>query len=247
MTDVKWKEYRLGELHFVEANWTGSGWDFREQSTYDVRSFSVPPKAGWIEKANRLAKVTARDSDPVACQDGQQPEDPHLPAVEVGSFHDNASVLAIANWNISRGAVREGLKLLSALRTHIVGMSDPKSLRILLPAVEDAIYRGSLLETVSESSADEMDVTAHRCRITPVEVASSGRESHHLSSDNISHFKLQLVNAVGLVVALSWTHSLLVHEVMTLPGVEVSPIRANAIAGSILVFVLGFACRGGRG
>jgi hypothetical protein len=245
MRHVEWQEIRSGELFFVEADQTIAGWTFSDRSTYEVRWFLVSPKAGWIEKAERLAKSPARDTHSSDHRDGELPAAMAAPDAEVGNFYDNASVLAVANWKINTGAVREGLTMLNVLRAHLVGIADPKSRKTLLSAVEDAIDLAYRKQGERWHAAEEVQVPQPQVHgIASPASASDARKLNHSSSDNVSQFKLQLVDVVGIVTALSWTHGILVHEIMTLPGLATSPTWANVLAGSALAVALRFVLRG---
>jgi hypothetical protein len=249
MDHVEWQESRGGELYFVEADKTASGWTFSERSTHEVRWFWVTPKPGWIEKAERLARRatrnTARDDD----LDGEPPQAIHAREVGVGTFSDNASIFVTANWRINNGEVREGLAMLEVLRDHIIGSADPKTRMILLPVVERAIDLAHAGHVEPSKSAPEPGIEAGRGDVRTTDspgLPGGARESKRSSADNVSRFKSRLVDVVGLVTALSWTHSLLVHEVITLPGLTISPTMANVVAGSVLAILLSLVSSGGR-
>jgi hypothetical protein len=226
MGHAEWEEIRNGEMYFVDADKAGSTWVFTERSSFEIRWFRVAPKPGWIRKAERLANCTVDDPDDEVNHGAESTD------VECGDFCDNASVLAIANWKIKSGAICEGLTMLRVLQSHILRTQDPKSQRILLSAVEAGLEKEqcSQSESQNHSRAD----------------GGNGQESIRPSRKNVSQFKLRLVEAVGLVTALSWTHSLVVHEIMTLPGLNTRPTGANLVAGSLLAVVLRFVSRGGR-
>ncbi len=54
---------------------------------------------------------------------------------ELGGFRDNESAFFVAKGYIDNGEVETGLELLERLRKHIERTRDPKSIRVLLPAV----------------------------------------------------------------------------------------------------------------
>lgn len=133
MAHVSWRENREGELFFVEAESTAAGWEFSERSTNEVCWYKVRPKGDWIEKAEGIvaAQYTADRA-----QGSRQPAGSQI---ELGNYCDNASALAVALWKINRGDTEQGLSMLNQLRAHILVISEEKSRRLLLPAVEEAI------------------------------------------------------------------------------------------------------------
>ncbi|MBI4032568.1 hypothetical protein HY374_02585 [Candidatus Berkelbacteria bacterium] len=58
---------------------------------------------------------------------------------ELGSFRDNESFFFVAKGYIENGEVEAALQLLERLREHIQQTSEPKSVRCLLPAVENLL------------------------------------------------------------------------------------------------------------
>lgn len=233
MGHVEWQEIRNGELFFVTAEKTTDGWRFEERSSYEVRWFTVPAKAGWIDKAEGLLKRST-GSATWAPSDG--PVD-----FEVGDFADNASVLAMATWRIQSGDVAAGMLMLTVLRNHVVSSPDPKSRRILLPAINDAMRsviadepEGGYSSPSTDSRQQERPVKRDRAAILVPD-----------GSTRVARFKSHLVDAAVVVTALSWTHGLLVHDVMTLPLIADSPVGANILAGSLLATALRFVSRSG--
>jgi hypothetical protein len=124
------------------------------------------------------------------------------PDGEVGGFHDNASVLAIASWRIDNGSISEGLAMLYRLKDHIAAIDDQKSRIILLPAVEKATERAYRRQQALDQSDD-----AARPVTTPASAAttsaSDGLSTGH--GDLTGRVKSHLIDAVGLVTALFWT------------------------------------------
>jgi anti-anti-sigma regulatory factor len=60
--------------------------------------------------------------------------------IEPGDFCDNFAVFSIARHRIEKGAIEQGVAELRLLREHIVNQpNEPKSVRHLLPAINEAI------------------------------------------------------------------------------------------------------------
>lgn len=232
MGHVEWQEIRNGEPFFVTADITADGWRFEERSTYEVRWFTVPAKAGWIDKAEGLLRKST----------GSVASAPSTGSVdfEVGDFADNASVLVTATWRIRSGDVAAGMLMLTVLRNHVVSSPDPKSQRILLPAINDA-----MLSVISDEpgSGYTSSSTDRRQPERPVHEPVRGAIAVPDGSTRVARFKSHLVDAAVVVTALSWTHGLLVHDVMALPLVADSPVGANILAGSLLATALRFVSR----
>jgi hypothetical protein len=237
MTHAAWQENRGGELYFVEADRTAAGWVFSERSTYEARWFTVAPKSGWIERAERsAAKANAKG------QDGGHgvPRPASKPEVEVGDFHDNAAVLTTAAWRIDNGEITAGLRMLYVLQDHIAATNDVKSRIILLPAVENAIERAY------RHQQDMDQPSAASQRTAPATAASPSGEGLAGPSDLASRVKSHLIDAVGVVTALCWTHAILVHEITTLPGLGASSTGAHLASVSLLAILLRLAAKGAR-
>lgn len=211
---------------------------FSERSTFEVQWFTVRPRAGWINKAEAL---TSADHD----GRGAVGAGAIAPRVEIGDFHDNASVLAVANWKINSGAVKEGLAMLNVLRSHITGIDDQKSRKILLPVIEEVIGREGRKEMEKQSVADSTGAERRTASAAAAPATGSGRKCDSQANDLVTQFKLHLIDVVGLVTALCWTHNLLVREITTLPSLAASPIWANGIAGFVLAIMLRLVSGGG--
>lgn len=58
MKKVEWMENRCGELFYVVAEETLSGWEFFDKSIWEIRWYPVPSTATLVAKANSLAQLS---------------------------------------------------------------------------------------------------------------------------------------------------------------------------------------------
>ena len=59
-----------------------------------------------------------------------------------GNYHDNRAVLRAAEDALDRGRLEEGIGRLSLLRRHILATQEAKSVRHLLPLVDELFATG---------------------------------------------------------------------------------------------------------
>jgi hypothetical protein len=235
MTHAAWNENRNGELFFVEADNTASGWVFSERSTYEVRWYQVRPKDGWIEKAAAIVAQWAKDHAELPPKSSGWVIDSE---VELGDYCDNASALAVGIWRLNRGEVERGLSTLIALRTHLVSTADEKSRHLLLPTVEETIEKEFRRQKESQCMANSNGAqTGPPSGFTPI-FAGAVSMARYPTCDVVSRFKLHMIDVVAIVTALAWTHTMLVHEISMLPGLGAYPAGANVVAGSVLAVML---------
>jgi len=62
-----------------------------------------------------------------------------LSEMEPGSFADNLELFTVSLHLTTNGNVSEGRRTIELLRQHIVRIGDPKSMNVLLPAIEAAL------------------------------------------------------------------------------------------------------------
>jgi hypothetical protein len=246
---VAWRESRQGEPFFVEAERTADGWIFDEQSSFEPRCYRVAARPGWVDKANDLLASAARyGAEPR--QKDLDPRDGWRAGydVAVGDFHDNAAVLAVAQWKIATGAVVDAVLMLDVLRRHIAATHESKSERILLPAIDEAVRSARRAEAErrpTEAATPLGGPVEDRPKTDTSAPSPTVRHQNHVSDGRVRAFKSQIVDAAMIVTALSWTHGLLVHDLATMPGLEISPTGANVLAGSVLALALRFVSRSG--
>jgi hypothetical protein len=230
MAGAGWIENRGGELYFIEAESTRTGWVFSERSTYEVTWYQVPPKNGWIKRVEAIG--TSQWTGDSGRHFRQSPRASTRQEIGVGDYCDNASTFAEATWMMNRGDVEQGVSMLNALRAHVVNNVDEKSRRLLLPLIEEAIEKECRRQTESIRVADSTGTSPNG---TPALVPTSTRDgltARHTNGDLVTRFKLHMIDVVAIVTALTWTHTMLVHEIDQLPGIAAFPAAANAVAGS---------------
>jgi hypothetical protein len=62
-----------------------------------------------------------------------------LGAMEFGDFNDNYEALMVSQYRVAHGEIEEGLTGLCMLRAHVVRSQEIKSLKYLLPVIDESI------------------------------------------------------------------------------------------------------------
>jgi hypothetical protein len=152
---------------------------------------------------------------------------------EVGDFNDNVSVFMIANHKLKRGtdaAIVQAVYELNVLRHQILTTKEERSMKWLLPRIEELIEKTLMSPPVRpDGSAGAIEVHNSACATS---------HSAGIKSPFVNELKRNAIEASLALATLSFAQALLVHHVMDLPGLAQSPITANIVAGSALTFVL---------